>query len=191
MRRCLSMSCSISRRSIFMSICPLSVWSVRPTGRRSTSRCTRRRASSSTSRRRTPSPVTSGVSLCSPAPPPRIFCRDAAIVIHDFRDVIISNKDHRAVFRRPYGLIKKSLRASRPQTRKVYDPFFAAACAWQKTLCAAFIPSRLYSQRGTGGGFRHDDLFVYALLKLRHVGYHADEPPPAREARQKLHRLPQ
>ena len=86
---------------------------------------------------------------------------------------------------------KRSRRASRPQTRKRYNPFFAAACAWQKTLCAAFIPSRLYSQRGTGGGFGHDDLFIYALLKLRHVGYHADEPPPARKARQKLHRLPQ
>ena len=91
----------------------------------------------------------------------------------------------------PMVLSKKSLRASRPQTRKVYNPFFAAACACQKTLCAAFSPSRLYSQRGTGGGFRHDDLFIYALLKLRHMGYHADEPPPAREARQKLHRLPQ
>ena len=32
--------------------------------------------------------------------------------------------------------IEKPRRVSRPQTRKRYDPFSAATCAWQKTLCA-------------------------------------------------------
>ena len=32
--------------------------------------------------------------------------------------------------------IGKPHRVSRPQTRKMFDPFSAATCAWQKTLCA-------------------------------------------------------